>query len=274
MKSGDGVGSGSAALSSASAPAAVDVGASTVEKCPSTEEGVGMRKRLRKAAPEQPTDASGSTTRTFAEKGKGVVELEEVPERGGLHFISVLIDRVRDVGRLIRSQHEKILTLWAANKELKLGANQELVATAEHRVKEQADKAGKAQNELEFLRNQWKELEQEVGVLHSSLDGAPNDRARLEGDVLSLTKAVAFLEVELKVEGLKAVATYKASRGFESGLEKMGRVSYEFRYRMVLKRLQGKHPEIMIEQDPFVECPDDAKVEMDLNQPFDDSTPS
>ncbi|RRT63126.1 hypothetical protein B296_00000879 [Ensete ventricosum] len=89
--------------------------------------------------------------------------------------------------------------------------------------------------ELESLRSQRGELEQEVGLLRSNLDGARNDRARLEGDVLSLTEAASLLEVKLKVEGQKAVATYKGSRGFESGLEKMRRVSYEFGYRVVLE---------------------------------------
>ncbi|RZR77190.1 hypothetical protein BHM03_00002201 [Ensete ventricosum] len=93
-------------------------------------------------------------------------------------------------------------------------------------------------------------------------------------DVLSLTEVAALLEAELKVKGPKAVAAYKASRGFESGLKKMRRVSYEFGYRVALERLRGKHIEIAIEQDPFAECPDDANVEMDLNQPFDNSTPS
>ncbi|RWW80067.1 hypothetical protein BHE74_00011606 [Ensete ventricosum] len=37
----------------------------------------------------------------------------------GLHFISALIDWVHDAGRLVRSQHEKILALQAANKELR-----------------------------------------------------------------------------------------------------------------------------------------------------------
>ncbi|RWW25819.1 hypothetical protein GW17_00009816, partial [Ensete ventricosum] len=78
--------------------------------------------------------------------------------------------------------------------------------------------------ELESYRSQWRELEQEVRFLRSSLDGAQDDRARLEGDVLSLTEAIAFLEAELKDEGQKAVAAYKASQGFESSLEKMGRV--------------------------------------------------
>ncbi|RRT31113.1 hypothetical protein B296_00056401, partial [Ensete ventricosum] len=58
-----------------------------------------------------------------------------------------------------------------------------------------------------------------------------------------------------------------------SGLKKLGRYSYEFRYRVVLERLRGKHPKIEIEQDPFTECPEDANVGMDLNQPFNDSTP-
>ncbi|RWW19001.1 hypothetical protein GW17_00016977 [Ensete ventricosum] len=172
------------------------------------------------------------------------------------------------------SQHERILTLRAVNKELKLGGNQELLAVAEHRAKEYEDEAKKLRAELEYLRNLRRELEEEVGVLHSNLDGARNDRARLEGDVLSLTEAAVFLKAELKVEGPKVVIAYKASRGFELGLEKMGRVNYEYRYQVALEQLRGKHPEIAIEQDPFVECPDDANMEMDLNQSFDDSAPS
>ncbi|RWW76313.1 hypothetical protein BHE74_00015606 [Ensete ventricosum] len=102
---------------------------------------------------------------------------------------------------------------------------------------------------------------------------AQNDRACLERDVLSLTEVVALLEAELKAEGPRVVASYKASRGLESGLEKMGRVSYEFEYRVALERLRGKHPEIAIKQVLFAECPDDTNVEMDLNQPFDDKAP-
>ncbi|RWW48196.1 hypothetical protein BHE74_00045746 [Ensete ventricosum] len=312
MKSDDGAGSGSVALSVASAPTIGDVGVSTTKKSPSSRAGAGLRKRLRKVAAEQPTDASGSIARTSADKGKGMVKLEEVPEREytmrelcevedrvgriskgrlfssflilpsnltplclqGLHFISALFDRVHDAGRLVWSQHEKILTLRAANKELKAGVGQELVAAAERRAKELEGKVEKMWTKLESLRSQRREFEQEVGLLRSSLDGARDDQARLEGDVLSLTEVVAFLEAKLKAEGQKVVAAYKASRGFESGLEKIGRVSYEFRYWVVLEQLQRKHPDIMIELDPFAECSEDANVEMDLDQPFDDDTPS
>ncbi|RRT73961.1 hypothetical protein B296_00006330 [Ensete ventricosum] len=75
------------------------------------------------------------------------------------------------------------------------------------------DEVKKTRAKLESLRNQQKELELEVGVLRSSLDGPRNDRAHLEGEVLSLTEAVAFFEAELKGEGPKVVAAYKASQG-------------------------------------------------------------
>ncbi|RZR87470.1 hypothetical protein BHM03_00014910 [Ensete ventricosum] len=159
----------------------------------------------------------------------------------------------------------EFLALRAANKGLKLGASQNLVVVAELHAKGLEKDVNKLRAELESLNNQRRDMEQEVGVLRSSLDGARNDRARLEGDVLSLIEAPTLLEVELKAEGPKAVAAHKASRGFESGLEKMGRVSYEFGYRVALKWLREKHSKIAIEQDLFAECPDEANVEMDLN---------
>ncbi|RWW40615.1 hypothetical protein BHE74_00053957 [Ensete ventricosum] len=301
MKSDGGVGNGSVTLSATSAPTAGDAGVSTVEKHPSSGVEAGLRKRLQKVPTEQPTDASGSTARTSVDKGKGTVELEEVPKRGytmrelckvkdragadreylrgalhptlvkqvyecsfeelmnradksavwGLHFVNALIDWVHDVGRLVWNQHEKILALRAANKELKASVGQELVAAAEWWVKELEAEIERMWAELESHRSQRRELEQEVGLLHST-----------------------FLEAELKVAGQKAMAAYKASRGFQSGLGKMGRVNYMFGYRVALERLWGKHSDIMIELDPFTECSEDANVKMDLDQPFDDGTPS
>ncbi|RWW76548.1 hypothetical protein BHE74_00015349 [Ensete ventricosum] len=124
---------------------------------------------------------------------------------------------------------------------------QELVATVERRVKELEAKIKRMHTELESLESQRREFEQKVGLLRST---------------------------KLKAEGQKAVATYKASRVFESGLEKMGRVGYEFGYRVALERLRGKHLDVMIKLEPFAKCSKDANVEMDLDQPFDDGTPS
>ncbi|RRT80329.1 hypothetical protein B296_00013482 [Ensete ventricosum] len=82
MKSDDGAGSGSATSSVANEHAVGDAGVSMAEKRPSSGAGAGLRKRLRKVAAEQPVDASASTARTSADKGKGMMKLEEVPERG------------------------------------------------------------------------------------------------------------------------------------------------------------------------------------------------
>ncbi|RRT76128.1 hypothetical protein B296_00012802 [Ensete ventricosum] len=55
-----------------------------------------------------------------------------------------------------------------------------------------------------------------------------------------------------------------ASREFEPGLEKMVHISYEFGYRMALKRFQAKHLEAEVETDPFAKCPKDDNVTIDL----------
>ncbi|RWW70352.1 hypothetical protein BHE74_00021981 [Ensete ventricosum] len=122
----------------------------------------------------------------------------------------------------------RVLFRGAYEQGWQLGPNQELDVTAEHRAKELEEDVKKLRAELD-------------------LDGARDDRTRLEGDVLSLTEATTLLEAELKAKWSKAMDAYKASRGFESCLEKMGRVSYEFGYRVALERLRGKHPEIEIE---------------------------
>ncbi|RRT64753.1 hypothetical protein B296_00011704, partial [Ensete ventricosum] len=141
------------------------------------------------------------------------------------------------MNRASKSVVWRILVLRATNKELKGRADQDLVTAAEAHVKELEGDVNKLQGELESLKTQRRRLEEEVRILRSSLDGARNDRTLLEGDMLSQTEATTLLEAELKDEGAKAVVAYKASRGFESGLEKMGWVSYEFGYRVVLERL-------------------------------------
>ncbi|RWV98066.1 hypothetical protein BHE74_00013362 [Ensete ventricosum] len=252
MKSDGGTSSGSTVPSATSVSASAVAASSTVEKCTSVDKGPSLRKRGRRGTSEQLAAASGSTTRVPAKKGKEPVEIEEASEQGytlcelckvedraGAEKYSppsALIEQVHDAGRLVQSQHERILALRAVNKELKHGVSQNLIAAAEFRVKELED-ANKLRVELESLKSQQRDMEQEVGVLRSSLDGARNDWACLVGDVLSLTEAATLLDAELKAEGSRAVATYKASQEFESGLEKMVTFSYEFGYRVALEQL-------------------------------------
>ncbi|RWW54440.1 hypothetical protein BHE74_00038981 [Ensete ventricosum] len=197
MKSGDGAGSGSATSSVANAHAVGDAGVSTAEKRPSSGAGAGLRKHLRKVAAEQPVDASGSTARTSADKGKGMMELEEVPERG---------TPFRNCARLKTEQGEDPLVprwltisgsspFWTegplseeylrglytpalakqvyecSSEEImnradksavwvrNAGVGQELVTTVERRAKELEGEVEKMRTELESLRSQWRELE-------------------------------------------------------------------------------------------------------------------
>ncbi|RRT62592.1 hypothetical protein B296_00012626 [Ensete ventricosum] len=157
----------------------------------------------------------------------GPVEVEEAPERGYTIWDLCEVEDRAGAERYFASIMMRL-------KTIELGANQELVVTAEHQAKELEEDVKKLLAELESLKNQQKGLELEASVLRSGLDGARDDRTRLEGDVLSLTEATTLLETELKAKWSKAVDAYKASRGFESCLEKMGRVSYEFGYRVAL----------------------------------------
>ncbi|RWW62801.1 hypothetical protein BHE74_00030044 [Ensete ventricosum] len=197
-----------------------------VEKCPISSAKVGLRKCLRKVAAEQPADASGSTVRTSTEKGKGMVELGEGEDplvsrwstisasnlfwtegplsgeylRGALH--PTLAKQVyecssEELMNRVGKSAIWILALRAVNKELKASVGQELAAAAERQVKLMEAEIERMRTELESLRSQRREFEQEVGLLCSSLDGAWNDRACLEGDVLSLTLAATFLKAEL-----------------------------------------------------------------------------
>ncbi|RRT56662.1 hypothetical protein B296_00046045, partial [Ensete ventricosum] len=92
-----------------------------------------------------------------------------------------------------------------------------------------------------------------------------DSRHRLEDEVLSLTKGAEMLQSELKAEGDKAIVDYKKSRGFQSELEKMGQVIYEFGYWVALKHFQMKYPNSLVEEDPYNERPKDANVRMEVS---------
>ncbi|RWW15958.1 hypothetical protein GW17_00020181 [Ensete ventricosum] len=261
-----------------------DAGVSTVEKRPSSDAEVGLRKCLRKVAAEQLVDTSESTTRTSADKGKGTVELGEVPKRGytmrelckiedrvgaDRYFASIMmrLKCVKGEDPLVprRSTISGSNPFWTEgllSEEYLWGALHPTLAKQVYKCssKELMNRAGKLAV--------WASVGQELAATIER-------RAKeLKDEIKRMMTELESLKTKLKVEGQKAVTAYKGSQGFESDLEKMGRVSYEFGYWVALERLRGKHPDIMIKLDPFAECLEDANVEMDLDQPFNDSTPS
>ncbi|RWW70209.1 hypothetical protein BHE74_00022120 [Ensete ventricosum] len=87
-------------------------------------------------------------------------------------------------------------------------------------------------------------------------------------------KAEKDLAVEFSVTPKKArvtIAQHKESPCFKSGLEKMGRVSYEFGYKIAVTHFQTKHLGLEVEENPYTTLLEDDDVLMEV--PFDDNDP-
>ncbi|RWW63255.1 hypothetical protein BHE74_00029582 [Ensete ventricosum] len=93
--------------------------------------------------------------------------------------------------------------------------------------------------EVEWLKVTLGESKQ----CHKDIELAPNFtcielrdlrdyRCQLKDEVLSFTKGAEMLQSKLKAKADKVIIDYKKSRGFQSGMEKMGQVTYEFGYRV------------------------------------------
>ncbi|RRT84608.1 hypothetical protein B296_00012119 [Ensete ventricosum] len=76
---------------------------------------------------------------------------------------------------------------------------------------------------------------------------------------LSLLFSFMFAYVDLPRQ---AIEDYKKSPGFEMGLVRMGQVSLEYGYQLVLARFRAQYPDLEIEEDPFKELPKDSNVSM------------
>ncbi|RZS26473.1 hypothetical protein BHM03_00059822 [Ensete ventricosum] len=61
----------------------------------------------------------------------------------------------------------------------------------------------------------------------------------------------------------QAVDDYKGSVGFKEGLKRMGRVTYEYEYRVALARFGSLHPDSEVEEDPFTIRLKDDSVPME-----------
>ncbi|RRT50229.1 hypothetical protein B296_00042892 [Ensete ventricosum] len=122
-------------------------------------------------------------------------------------------------------------------------------------------------------KQRHKDIELAIDFTYIELRVLRDYRCQLKDEVLLFTKGAEMLQSKLKAKADKAIIDYKKSQGFQSGMEKMGQVTYEFGYRVSLERFWAKYLDLSIEENPFVERPKDANVRMEASQPFDDSTP-
>ncbi|RRT62308.1 hypothetical protein B296_00029300 [Ensete ventricosum] len=92
----------------------------------------------------------------------------------------------------------------------------------------------------------------------------------MDDELLQAVKDLVSARAELPGQ---AIARYKGSLGFKEGLKRMGRVTYEYGYRVTLAHFRTRYPDADVEEDPFTIHPEDDLVPMERQQDFDDSAP-
>ncbi|THU59657.1 hypothetical protein C4D60_Mb07t04370 [Musa balbisiana] len=131
--------------------------------------------------------------------------------------------------------------------------------------------------ELEKSENSAKELQRflrldrvELRLLKSEALTLTKKAEKAEAEARAASSALAE-ETRLRpIKDKEAIEAYKKSEGFELGLTRMGRVSYEYGYKVALGRFRACPPSSEVEEDPFSSHPEDQDVDMPEDVPFDD----
>ncbi|RZS19968.1 hypothetical protein BHM03_00052430, partial [Ensete ventricosum] len=191
--------------------------------------------------------------------------------------LMALFDRVHDAGRMITFMHYRIKQLQEKLDALKSDGGPEAVAKAEGRASELQEELEKTKRERDETLRRHEASEKELHEVRSNLAEAhrllkeARVRARkMDDELLQAVKALESARAELPKQ---TVVQYKESLGFKEGLKRMGRVTYEYGYRVALARFHARHPNAKVEEAPFTIYPEDDLVPMERQQAFDDSVP-
>ncbi|THU60561.1 hypothetical protein C4D60_Mb07t14070 [Musa balbisiana] len=187
------------------------------------------------------------------------------------------MDRVCDAGRVIGDLNERNSELRHQVEEIKAGSGPEAVAAAEKRAADLEAAVERLKSELQSSEGSNKELQKllrvdrvELRLLKSKACTLSKKLEEAKAEAKAASKALTE-EARLRPKKDKeAIETYKKSEGFELGLTRMGRVSYEYGYRIALCRFRVRHPGSEIEEDPFSHHPEDLEVDMPEDVPFND----
>ncbi|RRT72200.1 hypothetical protein B296_00024241 [Ensete ventricosum] len=138
---------------------------------------------------------------------------------------------------------------------LKSGGGPEAVAAAEEHASELEKELKKTKRErdeaLQRLEASDKELNKARGDLSEAQRLLKEARVRarkMDDELLQSVKALESARAELSRQ---AIDDYKELAGFKEGLKRMGRVTYEYGYRVALARFRSLHPDSEVEEDPF-----------------------
>ncbi|RRT68843.1 hypothetical protein B296_00023425 [Ensete ventricosum] len=193
------------------------------------------------------------------------------------HFQMALFDRVHDAGRLVTFMDYRVKQLQEELDALKSRGGPEAIAEAEERASELREELEKIKREKaekllkrEASEKELQEVRGHLGDAQQLLREARNRARRMDDELLQAVKDLESARAELPRQ---SVAQYKESLGFKEGLKRMGRVTYEYGYRVALARFRARHPDANVEEDQFTIHPEDDLVPMERQQDFDDSIP-
>ncbi|RRT78333.1 hypothetical protein B296_00001263 [Ensete ventricosum] len=191
--------------------------------------------------------------------------------------LMALFDRVHDADLLITFMDYRISHLQQEIDALKSGGGPEAVAKAEERAFELEKELEKTKRERDEALQRLEASDRELNEVRSNLSEIqrlPKEarvRARkMDDELLQSVKALENARAELPRQ---AVDHYKESAGFKEVLKRMGRVTYEYGYRVALARFRSLHPDSEVQEDPFTIRLEDDSVPMERQQAFDDSDP-
>ncbi|THU56153.1 hypothetical protein C4D60_Mb11t14250 [Musa balbisiana] len=196
----------------------------------------------------------------------------------GNHYAVALMDHVRDAGRVVAILGGRNADLRRQLDEVRTRGAPEAVATAEQR-------ASDLDAEVTRLRSKLKASEERNMELQTHLKAFVAEARSARGDSLELIRrleearaeargASEALDAEIRQrpeKDKKLLEDYKDSSGFQLGLVRTGRVSYEYGYRIALACFKARHPDLEVTEDPFDSFPKDMSVDMPDEVPFDDS---
>ncbi|RZS28492.1 hypothetical protein BHM03_00062090 [Ensete ventricosum] len=128
------------------------------------------------------------------------------------------------------------------------GGGPEAVAEAEERASKLREELEKIKREKaeellrrEALEKELQEVRGHLGDAQHMLREARTRARRMDDELLQAVKDLESARAELPRQ---SVAQYKESLGFKEGLKRMGRVTYEYGYRVALARFRARHPDV------------------------------
>ncbi|RZS26825.1 hypothetical protein BHM03_00060224 [Ensete ventricosum] len=160
---------------------------------------------------------------------------------------------------------------------LKSKGGPEAVAKAEERASKLREELEKTKRERgdELLKREASEKElhevrSHLGDAQWLLKEARVRAQKMDDELLQAVKDLESARAELPRQ---SIVQYKESLGFKEGLKRMGRVTYEYEYRVALAHFPARNLDAEVEEDPFTIHTEDDLVPMERQQAFDDSVP-